>query len=347
MKIGPYTLRNRVFVAPMAGVTDRPFRQLCKALGAGYAVSEMAASNPQLWATVKSSRRINHDGEQEPKAVQIAGGDPLMLAEAARFNVDRGAQIIDINMGCPAKKVCNVMAGSALMANEDLALRIIAACANAVNVPVTVKMRTGPAPDQRNAVRLARSAESAGAAMITIHGRTRACGFGGHAEYDTIAEVKTHLTIPLVANGDIDSPQKAAWVLQYTGADAVMIGRAAQGRPWIFREIEAFLANESVPEAPNPNELRRLMRQHLLEHYAFYGEFSGVRTVRKHVGWYLCDQPAGRRFLDTFNLIDSAEAQLLAIDRYFNEYDSGCSPDPVSETPAAANDRSFDRRRLA
>jgi tRNA-dihydrouridine synthase B len=347
MKIGPYTLRNRVFVAPMAGVTDRPFRQLCKALGAGYAVSEMAASNPRLWATVKSSRRLNHDGEQEPKAVQIAGGDPQMLAEAARFNVDRGAQIIDINMGCPAKKVCDVMAGSALMANEELAIRIVAACANAVSVPVTLKMRTGPSIARRNAVQLARSAEQAGAAMITIHGRTRACGFSGNAEYDTIAEVKSWLSIPLVANGDIDSPEKAAQVLRHTGADAVMVGRAAQGRPWIFREIEAYLNHEVMPAAPNAAELQSLMRHHLLEHYAFYGEYTGVRTVRKHVGWYLQQQPAGRTFLNGFNLIDSADAQLLAIDRFFNEFDPGYSLDPASETPAAANDRSFDRRRLA
>ncbi len=331
----------------MAGVTDRPFRQLCKRLGAGYAVSEMAASNPRLWATVKSSRRLNHDGEQEPKAVQIAGGDPHMLADAARFNVDRGAQIIDINMGCPAKKVCDVMAGSALMADEDLALRIIAACANAVSVPVTVKMRTGPSTVRRNAVQLAHSAQEAGAAMITVHGRSRACGFTGHAEYDTIAEVKTRLSIPLVANGDIDSPEKAARVLQHTSADAIMIGRAAQGRPWIFREIEAYLAGLAVPAPPAARELQSLMKHHLLEHYTFYGEFSGVRTARKHVGWYFNDLPAGRSFLDRFNLIDSADAQLLAIDHYFNEYDSGCSLDPASETPAAANDRSFDRRRLA
>jgi tRNA-dihydrouridine synthase B len=287
MKIGRHSLRNNVFVAPMAGVTDRPFRQLCKRLGAGYAVSEMAASNPRLWESVKTSRRLNHDGEMEPKAVQIAGADPAMMAEAARFNVDRGAQVIDINMGCPAKKVCNQQAGSALMADESLALRIIAAVAAAVDVPVTVKMRTGPDPQRRNAAALARSAEAAGAAMLTVHGRTRACAFGGDAEYDTIAQVKQAVGVPVVANGDIDSPAKAAFVLARTGADAVMIGRAAQGRPWVFREIDHFLRTGAMLAPPGLDEIRQVLHEHLLDHYAFYGDVAGVRIARKHIGWYI------------------------------------------------------------
>ncbi len=287
LRIGPYTLTGRALVAPMAGVTDRPFRRLCRQLGAGYAVSEMAASNPRLWESVKTSRRIDHDGEAEPKAVQIAGADPVMMAEAARFNVDRGAQIIDINMGCPAKKVCNQLAGSALMGDEALALRIIEAVAEAVPVPVTVKMRTGTDAGNRNAVRLARAAESAGAAMLAIHGRTRSCQFHGPVEYDTIADVKSRVRLPVVANGDIDSPEKAAQVLALTGADAVMVGRAAQGRPWIFREIDHFLAHGERRKPPTLGEFRQLLRAHLLDHYAFYGEYTGVRTARKHIGWYL------------------------------------------------------------
>ncbi len=287
LRIGPFTLTGRALVAPMAGVTDRPFRRLCRQLGAGYAVSEMAASNPRLWESVKTSRRIDHDGESEPKAVQIAGADPAMMAEAARFNVDRGAQIIDINMGCPAKKVCNQLAGSALMGDEALALRIIEAVAQAVPVPVTVKMRTGTDAGNRNAVRLARAAESAGAAMIAVHGRTRACQYHGTVEYDTIAEVKSRVRLPVVANGDIESPEKAAQVLALTGADAIMVGRAAQGRPWIFREIDHYLAHGERREPPTLGEFRQLLRAHLLDHYAFYGEYTGVRTARKHIGWYL------------------------------------------------------------
>lgn len=302
----------------MAGVTDRPFRQLCKQLGAGYAVSEMAASNPALWHSVKTSRRLDHAGEIEPRAVQIAGADPQMMAEAARFNVDRGAQIIDINMGCPAKKVCNVQAGSALMANESLALEIIESVASAVKVPVTVKMRTGPSPTERNAARLARAAQEAGAAMITVHGRTRACGFSGHAEYTTIASVKAAVSIPVVANGDIDSAQRAVSVLHATGADAVMIGRAAQGRPWIFREIAAAIAGDPVPSAPSEDQLRGLLRAHLEDHYAFHGTFVGVRTARKHVGWYLADVPGALRFLkEEFYLLETPDAQLESLDRWF------------------------------
>ncbi len=320
IQIGPHQLRNRVIVAPMAGVTDRPFRQLCKRLGAGYAVSEMAASNPALWKSVKTSRRIDHSGEIEPRSVQIAGADPLMMAEAARYNVDRGAQIIDINMGCPAKKVCNLQAGSALMANEELALAIIDSVANAVSVPVTVKMRTGPDRQRRNAVRLAQLAEVAGAAMITVHGRSRACGFTGHAEYDTIAEVKAAVSVPVVANGDIGSPAQAIAVLQHTRADGVMIGRAAQGRPWIFREIAAALAGEAPPAAPAREALRALLREHLIDHYEFHGPFTGVRTARKHVGWYLADEPGAIDFLrNVFYPIETPEAQLAALERWFDQ----------------------------
>ncbi len=344
MRIGHHTLRNNVFVAPMAGVTDRPFRQLCKSLGAGYAVSEMAASNPRLWESVKTSRRIDHDGEMEPRAVQIAGADPAMMAEAARFNVDRGAQIIDINMGCPAKKVCRQLSGSALMADEPLALAIIDAVANAVDVPVTVKMRTGPTPQSRNAVRLARAAQSAGAAMITVHGRSRACGFAGDAEYDTIAEVCDALEIPVAANGDIDGPHKAREVLARTGADAVMVGRAAQGRPWIFREIEHFLATGEELAPPSPEEIHALLRQHLLDHYAFHGDFVGVRTARKHVGWYLAAMPRWGAARDAFNAIESPEAQLDAIAGVL--LDDSRPPLHFGPLPAA-NDTKYARRRLA
>jgi tRNA-dihydrouridine synthase B len=329
LRIGPYRLPNRTLVAPMAGVTDRPFRQLCRRLGAGYAVSEMAASNPRLWDSVKTARRINHDGEVEPKAVQIAGADPAMMAEAARFNVERGAQIIDINMGCPAKKVCNVAAGSALMADEALAVKIIAAVVAAVQVPVTVKMRTGTDTGNRNAVRLARAAEDAGAAMITVHGRTRACQYHGMVDYDTIGLVKASIGLPVVANGDIDSPEKARDVLRATGADAIMIGRAAQGRPWIFREIDHFLATGEKLPAPTWDEIWSLLRQHLLDHYAFYGEFVGVRTARKHVGWYLRGLQQDRLLADgivgemaslraRINASEAPETQLDLIDQFFS-----------------------------
>ncbi len=343
MNIGPYTLRNQVFVAPMAGVTDRPYRQLCKKLGAGYAVSEMAASNPRLWDSVKTSRRIDHAGEMEPKAVQLAGADPRMLAEAARFNVDRGAQIIDINMGCPVKKVCNAWAGSALMANETLAVAIVDAVASSVSVPVTVKMRTGPDPALRNAVRLASDFERAGAAMIAVHGRTRACRYGGMAEYETIAAVKAAVGVPVVANGDIDSPAKAREVLRLTGADAVMIGRAAQGRPWIFREIAHFLSTGETLPAPDAVELRGVLREHLLDHYVFHGEFTGVRTARKHVGWYLrafADTPGTDAFLARFNRLEEPGQQLEAIDRFL--------ADPALVEPGdAANDQEFRRSQRA
>ncbi|MEC5163848.1 tRNA-dihydrouridine synthase B [Janthinobacterium sp. CG_23.3] len=317
MQIGPHILRNNVFVAPMAGVTDRPFRQLCKQLGAGYAVSEMAASNPRLWATEKSARRTDHDGEMEPKAVQIAGADPRDLADCAKFNVDRGAQIIDINMGCPVKKVCNSWCGSALLQNESLVEKILHAVVNAVDVPVTLKFRTGWNRDNKNALNIARIAEQAGIAMLTLHGRTRADGYSGDAEYETIAAVKAAVGIPVVANGDITTPQKARLVLDQTGADAVMVGRAAQGRPWICREIAHFLRTGTLLPAPCVDEVRALMDEHLRAHYAFYGEFLGVRTARKHIGWYVRDLPGGEEFRQKMNLLESTEAQLVAVDQFF------------------------------
>ncbi len=301
----------------MAGVTDRPFRQLCKQLGAGYAVSEMAASNPRLWATEKSARRIDHAGEMEPKAVQIAGADPQELADCAKFNVERGAQIIDINMGCPVKKVCNSWCGSALLQDEDLVERILHAVVNAVNVPVTLKFRTGWNRANKNALKIARIAEQAGVAMLTLHGRTRADGYSGQAEYDTIAAVKASVSIPLVANGDITTPQQARDVLAMTGADAVMIGRAAQGRPWICREIDHFLRTGTILPAPYVDEVRALMDEHLQAHYAFYGEFLGVRTARKHIGWYVRDLPGGEQFRQRMNLLESTATQLAAVDQFF------------------------------
>jgi tRNA-dihydrouridine synthase B len=305
----------------------------------------MAASNPKLWATVKTSRRLNHDGEPAPKAVQIAGADPSMMAEAARFNVDRGAQVIDINMGCPAKKVCDVAAGSALMAQPALALAIVEAVAGAVDVPVTVKMRTGPSRDARNAVALARDFESAGAAMIAVHGRSRADAFLGHAEYDTIAEVVRAVRVPVVANGDVDSPAKAAFVLARTGADAVMIGRAAQGRPWIFREIDHFLRTGELLAPPSLDEIREVLRGHLVDHYAFYGEHAGPRIARKHIGWYLdgwcedrrfgvaragdpdptqapgCARDDAARLRDAINRAERPEDQLALLDDYLDHAD--------------------------
>ena len=317
MQLGPYQLRNNVFVAPMAGVTDRPFRQLCKELGAGYAVSEMAASNPRVWASEKSTRRVNHEGEMEPKAVQIAGADPLLLAEAARFNVERGAQIIDINMGCPVKKVCNNWCGSALLQDEQLVASILEAVVAAVEVPVSLKFRTGWDRQHKNALNIARIAEQSGIAMLTLHGRTRADGYSGQAEYDTIAAVKAAVTIPVVANGDIDSPQKAQYVLEQTGADAIMIGRAAQGRPWIFREIEHYLRTGTLMPAPMVQEVRLLMAQHLRAHYAFYGDYLGVRTARKHIGWYVQDLIGGEQFRQQMNRLEDCTEQLAAVEHFF------------------------------
>jgi tRNA-dihydrouridine synthase B len=321
MHIGQFALANRLFVAPMAGVTDRPFRQLCKQLGAGYAVSEMVTSRRDLWNTLKTSRRANHDGEPGPIAVQIAGTDPRMMAEAALYNIDRGAQIIDINMGCPAKKVCNVWAGSALMQNEPLALNIIDAVVEACaarNVPVTLKMRTGWCQSHKNAVALALAAQEAGVQMVTVHGRTREQGYSGQAEYDTIAAVKAVLHIPVVANGDISSPERARVVLRATGADALMIGRAAQGRPWIFREINHFLATGTHLAPPLVVEVRRFLLAHLQDHYSLYGDYAGVRSARKHIGWYVRSLPGGEEFRRQMNLLDDCAAQVAAVGSFFD-----------------------------
>ncbi len=340
MNIGPYALPNTLFVAPMAGVTDRPFRQLCKALGAGYAVSEMVTSRRDLWNSLKTSRRANHEGEAGPIAVQIAGTDASMMAEAAVYNIDRGAQIIDINMGCPAKKVCNKWAGSALMQDETLALQIIeavvAACAPR-GVPVTLKMRTGWCQAHKNAVALARAAESAGVQMITVHGRTREQGYGGAAEYDTIAAVKAALRIPVVANGDINSPEKAREVLRLTGADALMIGRAAQGRPWIFREIGHYLATGEHLAPPLVAEVKRLLLAHLQDHYALYGEFTGVRSARKHIGWYVKALPGGEAFRARMNALEDSQAQVQAVADFFDELGSH-----MDRMPAAVVDAPLD-----
>lgn len=321
MHIGPYTLANNVFAAPMAGVTDRPFRQLCRSFGAGYAVSEMVTSRRELWNSLKTSRRANHEGEPGPVAVQIAGTDAAMMAEAAAYNVERGAQIIDINMGCPAKKVCNKWAGSALMQDEPLALAIAQAVVRACEphgVPVTLKMRTGWSQSHRNAVTLARAFEGAGVRMLTVHGRTREQGYGGEAEYGTIAAVKDAVRIPVVANGDITSPEKARAVLAATGADAVMVGRAAQGRPWIFREIVHFLATGTHLAPPLVAEVRRALLGHLQDHYALYGEFTGVRSARKHIGWYVRSLPGGEAFRTEMNAIEDSAAQLRAVQRFFD-----------------------------
>ncbi|KGC39127.1 tRNA dihydrouridine synthase DusB [Burkholderia pseudomallei] len=321
--LGSHVLRNNLFVAPMAGVTDRPFRQLCKRLGAGYAVSEMVASNAQLWKSEKTMRRANHAGEVEPIAVQIAGADPAMMAEAARHNVANGAQIIDINMGCPAKKVCNVAAGSALLQNEPLVQRIVEAVVGAVGagpdaVPVTLKIRTGWDRDHKNALRIATLAEAAGISMLTVHGRTRADLYRGDAEYDTIAAVKAAVRIPVVANGDITSPRKAKAVLDATRADALMIGRAAQGRPWLFREIDHFLQNGELLPPPRIDEIRQVMNEHLEDHYAFYGEFTGVRTARKHIGWYTRGLSGANGFRHRMNTLETTREQLAAVNEFFD-----------------------------
>ncbi len=321
LRIGALTVPNRLFVAPMAGVTDRPFRVLCKRLGAGHAVSEMVTSRKDLWHTLKTSRRANHAGETAPIAVQIAGTDAAMMAEAAAYNVDRGAQIIDINMGCPAKKVCNKWAGSALMQDEPLALAIIeavvAACAPH-GVPVTLKMRTGWSAEHKNAVRIARAAEQAGVALITVHGRTREQGYKGYAEYDTIAAVKAAVGVPVVANGDVDSPEKALAVLRHTGADAIMVGRAAQGRPWIFGDIAHFMATGQHRAAPATLQARAWLIEHLHDHYSLYGEFAGVRTARKHIGWAVHALPGGEAFRSHMNTLDSSDAQIAAVGDFFS-----------------------------
>jgi len=317
MQIGPYQLNNPLILAPMAGVTDLPFRQLCKQLGAGMAVSEMVSSNSLLWGSEKTRRRASHDGEIEPKSVQIAGADPQMMAEAARHNVDQGAQIIDINMGCPAKKVCNVMAGSALLQDESLVERIVQAVVNAVDVPVTLKIRTGWDSEHRNAPLIARIAEEAGIQALAIHGRTRADQYHGEAEYDTIAEVKSRVGIPVIANGDITTPQKAEFVLRHTDADAVMIGRAAQGRPWIFGEIDHYLQTGELLPEPSAENIRDILVGHLKNLYAFYGEHTGVRVARKHISWYSKGQSHGAAFRQAVNRVDSVEQQLDMIYEFF------------------------------
>jgi tRNA-dihydrouridine synthase B len=322
MHIGGFALANNLFVAPMAGVTDRPFRQLCRRLGAGHAVSEMISARPELRDSVKTRRRTDHAGESAPITVQIAGTEPGMMAEAARHNIDRGAQIIDINMGCPARKVCNAWAGSALMRDEAMALRIVeavvAACAPR-GVPVTLKMRTGWCDRERNAPRIARAAQEAGIALLVVHGRTREQGYQGQAEYDTLADIKADLRIPVVANGDIDSPHKALRVLRRTGCDALMIGRAAMGRPWIFREIAHYLAHGTAAPAPATHEVRQWLVEHLHDHYALHGEHSGVRTARKHIGWAVRALPGGEAFRAAMNTLDSCDAQLRAVSTFFDE----------------------------
>ncbi|MHB8345619.1 MAG: tRNA dihydrouridine synthase DusB [Acidiferrobacterales bacterium] len=317
MQLGPYSLKNNLIVAPMAGVTDRPFRQLCRRLGAGMAVSEMVSSNSLLWGSEKTLRRANHDGEPEPKSVQLAGSDPAMMAEAARHNVDRGAQIIDINMGCPAKKVCNVLAGSALLRDEPLVARIVEAVVRSVDVPVTLKIRTGWDRDHRNGVTIARIAEAAGVQALAVHGRTRADAYQGEAEYETIAAIKTAVRIPVIANGDIDSPERAKHVLEKTGADAVMIGRAAQGRPWIFREIGHFLHTGMLLPDPGPLEIRDILLGHLSDLYGFYGEQLGIRIARKHISWYSKGFVGGGAFRHSINQAETASAQIDMIEEFF------------------------------
>ena len=334
MQLGVHVLRNGLFVAPMAGVTDRPFRTLCRRYGAALAVSEMVSARPELRNTRKSRLRREHEGEMRgsagPVSVQIVGGDPAQMAEAARLNAAEGAQIIDINMGCPAKKVCNVAAGSALLSDEPLVARILESVVRAVDVPVTLKIRTGPDPARRNALRVARIAESAGVQLLVVHGRTRACGFRGQAEFETVAEVKAGVRIPVIANGDIESPEEAARVLAYTGADGVMIGRAAHGRPWIFREFLSYL-NEGIRiPAISPVEMRAVALEHLEGIYALYGEELGVRIARKHIGWYTRgiagNCVAGEAFRREAMTILSAQAQLEAVGRFFDAIDGAGAP---------------------
>ncbi len=317
LSIGPYTLPNNLFLAPMAGVTDRPFRQLCRKLGAGMAVSEMITANKALWASKKSLLRANHEGEPEPRSVQIAGADPQMMAEAARHNVAEGAHIIDINMGCPAKKVCNVMAGSALLQHEKLVGEILEAVVNAVDVPVTLKIRTGWDRDNRNGVRIARIAEDAGIQALAVHGRTRADAYKGDAEYDTIAEIKSRIGIPVIANGDIETPEKALLVLQQTGADGLMIGRAAQGNPWIFQQINHFLQTGEYLAEPSVTEVQQILICHLNTLYDFYGEYSGVRMARKHIAWYSKGLRNGNAFRQQMNTLEKAEQQLAFTNAFF------------------------------
>ncbi len=318
LSIGPYQLPNPVILAPMAGVTDQPFRQLCRKLGAGMVVSEMVTSDSRLWGTRKSQLRLNHAGEPEPRSVQIAGGDAQMMADAARMNQDFGAQIIDINMGCPAKKVCNKAAGSALLRDEALVAEILEAVVAAVQVPVTLKIRTGWDQTNRNGVNIARIAEASGIQALAVHGRTRSELYTGHAEYDTITAIKQAISIPVIANGDITTPQKAWDVLQQTGADAVMIGRAAQGRPWIFREIDHFLRTGTHLPAPDLALQQSILSEHLAALHQFYGAEHGARIARKHVGWYLQTLPGASEFRRSFNALTCADQQHHAINQYFS-----------------------------
>ncbi|MES9834298.1 MAG: tRNA dihydrouridine synthase DusB [Candidatus Thiodiazotropha sp. LLP2] len=317
MRIGPYNIANNLFLAPMAGVTDRPFRQLCRSLGAGLAVSEMISADASLWGTKKSVKRLDHEGEDAPISVQILGSDPEMMAKAARANVVMGAQIIDINMGCPAKKVCKRAAGSALLQDEPLVAEILKATVDAVDVPVTLKIRTGSDPQNRNGLRIAEIAEDAGIQALSVHGRTRACKFSGQAEYETIRQIKQMIAIPVIANGDIDSPQKAAEVFEKTGADALMIGRAAQGRPWIFNEINNYLTTGRLMPEPELEWVADILTRHVQQLYSFYGEYLGVRIARKHIAWYSKGRPEGATFRNKINYSESSSAQLQAILDYF------------------------------
>ncbi|OUR65826.1 tRNA dihydrouridine synthase DusB [Methylophaga sp. 42_25_T18] len=316
-KIGPYTLPNNLFLAPMAGVTDRPFRQLCRRLGAGMAVSEMITANKSLWASKKSLLRANHEGEPEPRSVQIAGADPKMMAEAAQHNVDQGAHIIDINMGCPAKKVCNVMAGSALLQHETLVAEILESVVNAVDVPVTLKIRTGWDINNRNGVAIARIAQESGIQALAVHGRTRACAYKGEAEFDTIADIKSRIQIPVIANGDISTPEKAKRVLDYTGVDGLMIGRAAQGNPWIFRQINHYLTQGEHLAAPSVKEIRETLIAHLHTLYDFYGDYTGVRMARKHIAWYSKGLRDGNPFRQQMNTFEQPQQQLDFTKQFF------------------------------
>lgn len=318
LKIGPYQLENQLILAPMAGVTDLPFRRLCRRHGAGMAVSEMVIADPAFWKTRKSKHRLDHSGETGPISVQIAGGDPQMLAHAARLNAEKGAQIIDINMGCPAKKVCNKAAGSALMKDEALVEKILNDVVAAVDVPVTLKTRTGWNTENKNVMTIAKMAEQAGIAALAIHGRTRACAYRGEAEYDTIAEVKQQLSIPVLANGDITSPQKAKQILEHTKADGLLIGRAAQGRPWIFQEITHYLEHGEILPEKATSEIHAIVHEHLQALHAFYGEVMGVRIARKHLGWYLQMDPANKAFRSRFNQAEAPEEQLELVAQYFN-----------------------------
>ncbi len=319
MQIGPYTMANNLVLAPMAGITDRPYRQLCKQFGAGLAVSEMVSSNSLLWGSEKTRRRANHDGETDPRSVQIAGSVPELMAQAAQHNAEHGAQIIDINMGCPAKKVCNVMAGSALLQDELLVRDILEAVVKAVNIPVTLKIRTGWDTHNRNGVAIARIAEQSGISALAVHGRTRACAYRGQAEYDTIAAIKQAVSIPIIANGDIRTPEQAKYVLDYTQADGIMIGRAAQGRPWIFAIIEHYLKTGEIKDDPPVSNIRDIMLTHLKELYSFYGAHIGVRVARKHISWYSKGQPGGAAFRQIVNRIDDTSKQLDVTREFFEQ----------------------------